>query len=291
MTSLLAPLQSDLLGWWAGHGRDLPWRRTRDPWRVLVSELMLQQTQVPRVVARYEPFLERFPTPAACAGAAVGDAVRAWAGLGYNRRAVNLHRCARQVVERFDGRLPADLSGLQSLPGIGPYTARAVLVFAYGHDIGLIDTNAGRFVSRALGGRALRPAEAQTLATDAVPPGRGWEWGQAVFDLGAEICTRRSPACRSCPVRAHCRWYAAGCPAPDPVIASAGISGGQSPFAGSDRQGRGRLVESLRLGPVRRSALAEVMGWPDDPSRAERVATDVVADGIAVVTDDTYALS
>jgi A/G-specific adenine glycosylase len=287
----LTPLQRDLLGWWADHGRDLPWRRTRDPWRVLVSELMLQQTQVPRVAARYGPFLERFPTPAACAAAPVGDVVRAWAGLGYNQRAVNLHRCARQVVERFDGRLPEQLAGLQSLPGIGPYTARAVLVFAFGYDIGLIDTNAGRFVARALGGRALPAADAQTLATAAVPKGQGWEWGQAVFDLGAEICTRRSPSCGSCPVRAHCRWFAAGCPAPDPVISSAGISGRQSRFAGSDRQGRGRLVESLRTGPVRRSALAEVMGWPDDPSRAERVAGSVVADGIAAVTEDTYVLS
>ncbi len=291
MSPPLTPLQRDLLGWWERHGRDLPWRRNSDPWRVLVSELMLQQTQVPRVVQRYEPFLERFPTPAACAAAPMGDVVRAWAGLGYNRRAANLHRCAREVVDRFDGRTPDDLAGLLSLPGIGPYTARAVLVFAYGHDIGLVDTNAGRFVSRALGGRAVLPSEAQRLATAAVPAGRGWAWGQAVFDLGAELCTRRSPSCERCPVRAHCRWFQAGRPPPDPVEASAGISRDQSRFAGSDRQGRGRLVDSLRAGPVDRSALAEVMGWPDDPLRAARVADGVVADGLAVPVDDQFQLT
>jgi A/G-specific adenine glycosylase len=283
-------LQRELLAWWRVNGRDLPWRRDRDPWRVLVSELMLHQTQAPRVAARFGPFVDRFPTPAVCAEAETGDVVRAWSGLGYNRRAVNLHRCAREVVARFDGRLPDDLDALLSLPGIGPYTARAVLVFAFGRDIGLIDTNAGRFVARALGGRPLAPGEAQRLATDAVPAGLGWEWGQAVFDLGALVCTRRSPACDRCPVRSECRWFRAGCPAPDPVGASAGISRGQSPFAGSDRQGRGRLVESLRLGPVPVSTVAEVMGWPDDPARARRVAAGVVADGLAVVVDGQYSL-
>ncbi|MGH9117102.1 MAG: A/G-specific adenine glycosylase [Acidimicrobiales bacterium] len=278
-------MQHALLDWWERRGRDLPWRRSRDPWRVLVSELMLQQTQVPRVAQRYDDLLERFPTPAVCAAAPTGDVVRAWAGLGYNRRAVNLHRCAREVVDRFDGRLPDDLSGLLSLPGIGPYTARAVLVFAFGHDIGLIDTNAGRFVARALGGRSLLQSEAQRLATEAVPAGRGWEWGQAVFDLGAEVCTRRSPSCPDCPARAHCRWFRAGCPPPDPVTGSAGIGRGQSRFAGSDRQGRGRLVDALRVGPVARSALARTMGWPDDESRAVRVAAEVVADGLATIDD------
>jgi A/G-specific adenine glycosylase len=287
----LTPFQADLLDWWERHGRDLPWRRTRDPWRVLVSELMLQQTGVPRVLTHYEPFLERFPTPAACASAAAGEVVRAWAGLGYNRRAVNLHRCAREVVERFGGRLPDDLAGLLSLPGVGPYTARAVLVFAFGHDIGLVDTNAGRFVARALGGRTLARAEAQRLASEAVPAGRGWEWGQAVFDLGAEVCTRQAPSCPACPVRRHCRWFVAGRPSPDPVIASAGISRGQSRFDGSDRQGRGRLVDALRAGPVPAAALAEAMGWPDDPSRAQRVAGGVVADGLAVLVDGAYALA
>lgn len=281
----LTRLQEALLTWAEAVRRDLPWRRSRDPWEVLVSELMLQQTQVARVVPRWREFLDRFPTPAACAAAPVGEVVRAWAGLGYNRRAVNLHRTASVVVEEHDGRLPEDLDGLLVLPGIGPYTARAVLVFAHERDIGLVDTNAGRFAARALAGRAVPLREAQALADAAVPAGHGWAWGQGVFDLGAAVCKRRTPGCRRCPVVASCRWAAAGWPAPDPVTGSGGISGGQSTFSGSDRQGRGRLVDALRLGPVRHdpAAVAAACGWPDDPDRAARVARALVDDGLAAV--------
>jgi A/G-specific adenine glycosylase len=244
---------------------------------------MLQQTQVPRVASRWPAFLERFPTPAACAEAAVGDVIRAWEGLGYNRRAVNLHRCATAVVERHGGRLPANLDALLDLPGIGPYTARAVLVFAYEADIGLVDTNAGRFVARALAGRPLSAPEAQATADAAVPPGDGWRWGQAVFDLGAAICSKRSPACDRCPLAdVACAWAAAGWPAPDPVGGSAGIAGPQSRFEGSDRQGRGRLVTALRSGPVAAADLPAATGWPGDPDRAARVAAGLVVDGLAV---------
>lgn len=285
-TSPVGSLHADLLGWWEQEGRDLPWRATRDPWAVLVSETMLQQTQVPRVVERWTSFLRRFPTPDACAEAGVGAVVEAWSGLGYNRRAVHLHRAATICVEQHGGRLPEDLDALLALPGIGPYTARAVLVFAHEHDIGLVDTNAGRFVARALSGRALRPAEAQRRADAAVPAGRGWAWGQAVFDLGALICHRRVPLCDRCPVRSQCAWARAGCPEPDPVAGSAGVSRGQSTFEGSDRQGRGRLVDALRRGPVASGRLPEVMGWPEDAERAERVARTLVADGLAVSTGE-----
>jgi A/G-specific adenine glycosylase len=247
---------------------------------------MLQQTQVPRVVPRYEAFLEQFPSPRACAAAPVGDVVRAWAGLGYNRRAVNLHRAAVAVVDRHGGTLPDDLDALLALPGIGPYTARAVLVFAFERDIGLVDTNAGRFLARAAAGAPLDRTSAQRLADALVPAGEGWAWGQAVFDLGALVCTRRAPACHRCPVRASCRWAAAGFPAPDPIEGSAGISGHQSPFAGSDRQGRGRLVAALRSGPVRAGDVRTVAGWPSDPERAARVAATLVADGLATESED-----
>lgn len=283
-------MQDDLLRWAAVGGRDLPWRRTRDPWAVLVSELMLQQTQVPRVVPRWHEFLERFPDPATCAAAPAGAVIEAWAGLGYNRRALNLHRCAAAVVEHHGGRLPDDLDDLLALPGIGPYTARAVLVFAFERDIGLVDTNAGRFLARAGAGRALAPKEAQVLADSLVPPGEGWAWGQAVFDLGALVCTKRAPRCGICPIVDDCRWAQAGWPEPDPVAGSAGISTPQSTFAGSDRQGRGRLVDALRLGPVDAAHLAAIVGW-DDPTRVARVAATLVADGLAVVDDaGTYRL-
>ena len=279
-----------LLSWWERNGRDLPWRRTRDPWTILVSETMLQQTQVPRVETRFGEFVAQFPTPAACAAAPAGEVVRAWAGLGYNRRALNLHRCATTVVEHHGGALPNDLDALLALPGIGPYTARAILVFAFGRDIGLVDTNAGRFLSRAGAGRALAPKEAQALADSLVPPGRGWDWGQAVFDLGALVCTKRAPRCDECPIIATCAWARAGYPPPDPVTGSAGISGGQSTFAGSDRQGRGRLVDALRAGPVAMGELPDVMGWPDDALRAGRVAETLVADGLAVADGELLRL-
>jgi len=279
------------LQWAEVSGRDLPWRRTRDPWAVLVSELMLQQTQVARVVTRWHGFLERFPDPATCAAAPAGDVVRAWQGLGYNRRALNLHRCASTVVERHGGRLPDDLDALLALPGIGPYTARAVLVFAFERDLGLVDTNAGRFLARAGAGRPLAAREAQELADSLVPRGRGWSWGQAVFDLGALVCAKREPACAACPVRSWCRWAQSGWTAPDPIAGSAGISAPQSTFAGSDRQGRGRLVDALRGGPVVAGELAAVMGWPAEEPRAERVAATLVADGLAWrAADGTYHL-
>jgi len=251
---------------------------------------MLQQTQVPRVVARYEGFLARFPTPTGCAAAAAGDVVRAWAGLGYNRRAVNLHRAACAMVEQHEGRVPDELDALLTLPGVGPYTARAVLVFAFERDLGLVDTNAGRFVARAGAGRRLDAREAQAVADSLVPSGRAWEWGQAVFDLGALVCTRRDPACGRCPVADHCAWQSAGRPDPDPVTGSAGIAGPQSTFAGSDRQGRGRLVDALRRGPVASARAADVAGWPGDPGRAQRVVEQLVADGLARVEGDELSL-
>jgi A/G-specific adenine glycosylase len=286
----VTPLQEALLSWGESARRDLPWRRTRDPWEVLVSELMLQQTQVPRVVPRYASFLARFPTPAACAAAPVGDVVRAWEGLGYNRRAVNLQRAATEIVDHHDGAVPACLDDLLTLPGIGPYTARAVLVFAFERDIGLVDTNAGRFLARAAAGRPLGRVEAQQVADDLVPEGAGWAWGQAVFDLGASVCAKRAPACGRCPLEVHCAWSQAGRPEPDPVSGSAGVSGGQSAFEGSDRQGRGRLVDALRRGPVEAGDLAVVMGWPADPERAARVAAGLVAEGLVEVDGDRFVL-
>jgi A/G-specific adenine glycosylase len=275
-----AALADDLLAWSARTRRDLPWRRTRDPWAILVSELMLQQTQVARVVPKWQAFLDRFPTVAACAAAPAGDVVRLWAGLGYNRRALALHACARACVERHGGELPVGLADLQALPGIGPYTARAVSAFARGLDVGVLDTNAARVVAR-LGGTRLGPKAAQAAADALVPPGEGWAWNQAVLDLGATVCTKRVVRCDQCPVTSHCAWHLAGHPDPDPAEGSFGVSGRQSTFEGSDRQGRGRLVEALRACPVASVDLAAVMGWPDDPLRAERVAATLVADGLA----------
>ena len=251
--------------------RDLPWRRTRDPWAVLVSEVMLQQTQVARVVPKWEQFMERWPTPAACAAAPAADVVRAWGGLGYNRRALNLHRCACAVVDRHGGRLPAGLAELLDLPGIGPYTARAVLAFAFEQDVAIVDTNVARVLTRAV---ADRSRSLQALADGLVPPGEGWAWNQAMLDVGATVCTARAPKCGECPFRETCAWMGDG---PDPWVPVR-----QSKFAGSDRQGRGRLLDALRAGPVRWDRVTDACGWPSaDADRAERVAAGVIRDGFA----------
>jgi A/G-specific adenine glycosylase len=281
-TLTLAPALHE---WDAASRRDLPWRHTRDPWAVLVSEVMLQQTQVNRVMPKWRDFMTRFPAPADCAAARVGEVVRLWAGLGYNRRALQLHRCAGQLVAGHGGRVPDDLHALLRLAGVGPYTARAVLAFAFERDIGVLDTNAARVLARAVAGRPLRRPEAQHLADALVPPGQGWAWNQSVLDLGATVCRARSPACGSCPLLGACRWAADGFDAPDPAVGSAGTGGRQSAFRGSDREGRGRLVEALRQGPVGLAddSIAAACGWSGQVARARRVAGELVAEGLADV--------
>ena len=279
-----------LLSWGEHRRRDLPWRRTRDGWAVLVSELMLQQTQVARVLPRYQQFMADFPTPAACADAAPAAVIERWDGLGYNRRARHLHEAATVIVERHGGTVPDDLEALLALPGVGPYTARAVLAFAYEQDHGVVDTNAARFLARAVAGRKLTQREAQDLADAMVPAGDAWAYNQAVMDLGATVCRKRAPSCLECPIASSCAWYLAGLPAPDPADGSAGTSTPQSRFAGSDRQGRGRLVKALRTGPVEMTRVPDAAGWPEDPERAQRVADGLVSDGLAEYVDGMLSL-
>ncbi len=280
-------LAESLLAWSGETLRDLPWRATRDPWAVLVSETMLQQTQVGRVIGPFVSFVARWPEPAALASARPSEVIDAWWGLGYNRRAVRLRACAQAIVDRHGGRIPDQLGTLLDLPGVGSYTARAVLAFAFERPVGVIDTNAARVLARAVAGHRLKLGEAQSLADASVPPQRSWAWNSAVLDLGATVCTAREPACDRCPLGPRsCAWLAAGRPEPDPSLGTAGSSGTQSRFAGSDRQGRGRLVAALVRGPIGLPALAATAGWPDDPVRAERVALTLVRDGLAVVGAD-----
>ncbi len=266
-----------------GHGSrrpELPWRETRDPWAVLVSEVMAQQTQVARVVPVYRRFLTAYPTPRACAAAPLGDVVRAWRGLGYNRRARNLHRAAEVIVIEHGGRVPERLEDLMALPGVGGYTARAVLAFAFEVDVGVVDTNAGRVAARAVAGRSLRPTEAQEVVDAMVPAGEAWAFGQALLDLGATVCDKRTPRCDDCPLHRRCRWGRAGRPQPDPAIGSAGVSVGQTAFEGSDRQGRGRLIDALRAGAVHACDAADVMGWAGDAGRSGRVVDALIGEGL-----------
>ena len=200
-----------ILAWFRRHGRDLPWRRTRDPYRVLVSEVMLQQTQVPRVVVYYHRFLKRFPTVQALARARPAQVRESWDGLGYYRRAANLHRLAREVVVSHDGRIPGDPETLRDLPGVGPYTAGAVASFAYERAVPAIDTNVARVLRRAFHPKAGQgAAAARTLWRAAARlhtgPGRdAWALNQALMELGALVCTARVARCGECPVAGICR--------------------------------------------------------------------------------------
>lgn len=246
--------------------RDLPWRRTRDPWQILAAEVMLQQTQVARVIPKWEAFLASFPDPASCAAASLGDVLRLWQGLGYPRRARNLHATAESVVRDHQGRLPDDLDALLALPGIGPYTARAVLAFAFERDVAVVDTNIARILARTAGER-LTPRRAQARADVSVPSGEGWTWNQVVMDLGAVLC-RPTPRCEECPLATSCTWHRQGHPHPDPAIGSAGVSGKQARFEGSDRQARGWLLRDVVSGARRADEF--------DP----RIVAGLLADGL-----------
>lgn len=283
-----AGLGDALLAWGDENLRVLPWRQTRDPWRVLVSELMLQQTQVPRVVPAYRRFLERFPSAPACAAAAQGDVIEAWQGLGYNRRARSLHRIAQVVTERHRGLIPDDLRSLRALPGIGPYTARALLAFAFERDVGVVDVNVARVLSR-VDGRPMDRAGMQARADQLVPAGRGWRWNQTLLDLGATVCRCRSPRCSSCPLSHLCSWRQIG--GTDPSTRTATRTRPQTRYEGSDRQGRARLLRALLRGPVAATDLAGACGWPGDEDRARRVAAGLVQDGFATRVEEGLALA
>jgi A/G-specific adenine glycosylase len=256
---------------------------------VLVSEVMLQQTQAARVVPVYLAFMEAFPDPATLAAAGPAGAIRAWSGLGYNRRAVRLAHAARQVVERHGGRVPADPVALRALPGVGDATARAVLAFAFGERVSVLDVNARRVLARLVVGRPAPPRLLGDLADRLVPEGRGFAWGQALMDLGALVCVARRPRCGRCPVAEACAWRREGFPAPDPGGDRRRGAPAQR-FSGSDREGRGRLVEAVRRAPVPESSLALVAGWPQDPERARRVAAALEAEGLIARKGSLFVL-
>ena len=290
-------LRDDLLDWYRRNGRDLPWRRTRDPYQILVSEVMLQQTQVDRVIPKYHAFLERFPDFKALADAPTADVIREWSGLGYNRRAVNLQRTAQAVIDRHGGVMPCDLDALLDLPGIGPYTAGAIACFAYEQDVGFFDTNIRRVLHRIFVGPELpkehvTTRELQTLADAIVPTDQGYVWNQALMELGAVQCTARKPACLTCPVQAHCRAF----PAVQSVIAAlpkGTRKKNEAPFEGSTRYYRGRTIAALRelddgqsldllaLGPrVRDDFSDEHLVW------LQGIVNDLARDGLAQIAEE-----
>ena len=267
--------------WWDSEKRDLPWRISRDPWAILVSEFMLQQTQASRVVEKYKTFLKRFPNPTTCANSTPGKVIELWSGLGYNRRAINLHRTAKTIAEKHKGTVPDELSLLLDLPGIGDYTARAILAFSFEKDVAVVDVNVKRVLSR-LEGRTLSMKEAQSIADQNLPTGEGWRWNQAMIEIGATICTARKTKCDKCPLKETCTWTKNQA-ATDPAISVK--SKKLETFEGSDRQGRGKLINALRNEPIMGKDVPQILGWPNDHKRCKHVLEKLEKDGLIVIAD------
>jgi A/G-specific adenine glycosylase len=284
VNALLEPV----VGWYAGAARDLPWRRPgTSPWSVMVSEFMLQQTPVARVLPVHEAWLERWPTPADLAAEPSGEAVRAWGRLGYPRRALRLHACAVAIVDHLGGEVPDRYDDLRALPGVGDYTAAAIACFAYGGSHAVLDTNVRRVLGRALSAKEFPPSSVtraeRDLAETLVPAESPERWAVAVMELGALVCTAARPRCDDCPIVAQCAWHAAGRPAHD------GPPRRTQTYDGTDRQCRGRLLAVLReshaVVPRRRLDAA----WSDAAQR-ERALTGLLADGLVVRVSGGYAL-
>jgi A/G-specific adenine glycosylase len=274
-----------LVDWYATAARDLPWRRPDvDPWAVLVSEVMLQQTPVVRVEPVWREWMARWPTPAALAAASPAEVIRAWGKLGYPRRALRLREAAVALTERHGGVVPDDVAALEALPGVGTYTARAVACFGHGQPQPVVDTNVRRVVARLVHGRAeagtARTADLTDVAALApADPARAVRFSVAAMELGALVCVARTPRCGACPVRDSCAWRLAGCPPHD------GSPRRVQKFAGTDRQVRGRLLDVLRAaeGPVEALLLDDA--W-DDAAQRSRCLDSLLVDGLVEQTPD-----
>ncbi|GGO98841.1 hypothetical protein GCM10011612_14710 [Actinomyces gaoshouyii] len=293
---------SEIIAWYRLHARDLPWRRPgTSPWAILVSEVMSQQTPVARVIPAWREWQRRWPGPADLAAAPTADVLRAWGRLGYPRRALRLKECAAAVVAEHDGVLPAQREPLLALPGVGEYTAGAVLAFAHGRRALALDTNVRRVLARVMGGQAL-PAphlgRAERERAESLLPrddATAAQWSVAVMELGALVCAAREPDCPACPWRRRCAWLAAGRPADE----HAGRRRTQA-WAGTDRQARGLIMAVLREAPEGRSVVAEALlaaagaakRGGADPGQPARALAGLLADGL-IATDDagtTYRL-
>ncbi|GAA2131463.1 A/G-specific adenine glycosylase [Nocardioides bigeumensis] len=287
----MSDLHEPVLGWYDAHARDLPWRDpSASAWSVTVSEFMLQQTPVARVLPVHAAWLERWPTPAALASEPAGEAVRAWGRLGYPRRALRLHAAAVAITERHGGEVPAGYDDLRALPGIGDYTAAAIAVFAHTRRHAVLDTNVRRVLTRLLGARELPPTAVtvgeRARATALLPDedATAATWSVALMELGALVCTAARPRCGECPVADACAWRLAGYPAYD------GPPRRVQTYDGTDRQCRGRLLAVLRDAPGQVSRARLDAAWPGAEQR-ERCLRSLLEDGLVIRTsENTYAL-
>jgi A/G-specific adenine glycosylase len=268
----------DVIDWFSANARDLPWRDTT-PWGVLVSEFMLQQTQVARVMPVWRAWLERWPRPADLAAEPQSEAIIAWGRLGYPRRAARLHATAKELESRFSGQVPANYSDLRSLPGVGDYTAAAVLAFAFGERALVLDVNVRRVLSRAFLGQA-HPGNGisrieRELAERLAPrdAAASAAWAAASMELGAVVCTAANPQCTSCPVQRACAWHREGRPQ------NADRPRGQATFAGSDRQVRGAIMATLRVATTSQSRV-QLRPPEVDEEQADRALSSLLSDGL-----------
>ncbi len=278
--------QDAILGWYAASGRTLAFRRTTDPYAVLVSEAMAQQTQAARAAERWERFMVRFPTVAALAAATPADVLREWQGLGYDRRGLNLWRAAGRIVDDHGGHVPSDVATLETLPGVGPYTARAVAAIAFGVPVGAVDTNVRRVLGRIVAGDrdALTAREMQALADRAVPPERPGAWTHALMDLGATICRAGRPRCDACPARAWCRYATAP---------SGGVVASTTPkaarpalrFTSTNRWLRGRIMDRLRAADGDSWVAIETPIGVHDRGKVELALAALALDGLIETRD------
>jgi A/G-specific adenine glycosylase len=285
--TVLAPFRRALRRASEQLARPLPWIGLDDPWAILVSEVMLQQTSTTRVQGPWRAFLGRFPDPEACASAPLAEVLRYWSGLGYPRRAKSLHETARIITQRHAGRVPHRLDELLALPGVGSYTANAVASFAFHQRVAVLDTNVGRVLARAVANRPLSANGAQALAAALLPRDRVAVFNQSMLDLGAQFC-RATPRCEDCPLRDHCRWRRDG--GEDPAPRSAAVSRPQSRFAGSDRQVRGRIMKSVAKGPRSPRELSRELADLDAP-RVSILVDALVREGLLERRRGLVALS
>ena len=308
----LAQVQSALLSWYAQEQRDLPWRTTSDPYAILVSEVMLQQTQVDRVLPKYRQFLAAFPTLVDLAAAPTAEVISAWVPLGYNRRAISLQSIAKQVIAEYQGQIPDSIDELLKLKGIGRYTAGAIACFAYRKHVATVDTNIRRVLHRIFLGleqpeQKINDSQMLSLAEQVLPTGQAYNWNQALMDLGATTCTSNDTRCGSCPLQETCRAYAEMGQYslfPSGVVfrqlrkVAEKKSGYQTqPFTSSNRYFRGRIIDLLRSVPAQQRIPLEVLGVQikpgfsdDDSIWLQKIVHGLVKDGLLDATEEGVRL-